>query len=91
MLGSLKEQLFCLRGIAVPFDDPGSDPGHGAVTATLRNGAPQFGKGLLPFQVVQKGVQGNRAGVIDDLGIFRAEQEPGGVHGVGIEKGKCRQ
>ena len=29
--------------------------------------------------------------MIDDLGIFRAEQEPGGVHGVGIEKRECRQ
>ena len=29
--------------------------------------------------------------MIDDLGIFRAEQEPGGVHSVGIEKGECRQ
>ena len=91
MLGSLEKQILCLQGIAVPFDDPGSDPGHGAVAATLRNGAPQFGKGLFPFQVVQKGVQGNRAGVIDDPGIFRAEQEPGGIHGVGIEKRECRQ
>ena len=91
LLGSLEEQLFCLRGIAVPFDDPGSDPGHGAVTAPLGNGAPQFSKGLFLFQVVQKGIQGNRAGMIDDLGIFRAEQEPGGIHGVGIEEWKCRQ
>ena len=29
--------------------------------------------------------------MIDDLGIFRAEQEPGGIHGVGIEKRECRQ
>ena len=91
MLGSLEEQLFCLRGIAVPFDDPGSDPGHGAVTASLRNGAPHVGKSLFVLQVIQKGIQGNRSRMIDDLGIFRAEQEPGGIHGVGIEEWKCRQ
>lgn len=29
--------------------------------------------------------------MIDDLRILRAEQEPGDIHGVGIEKRKCRQ
>lgn len=29
--------------------------------------------------------------MVDDLRIFRAEQEPGDIHGVGIEKWKCRQ
>ena len=52
---------------------------------------PHVGKSLFVLQVIQKGIQGNRAGMIDDLGIFRAEQEPGGVHGVGIEKRECRQ
>ena len=29
--------------------------------------------------------------MIDDLRILRAEQKPGDIHGVGIEKGKCFQ
>ena len=91
LLGSLEKENLCLWGIAVSLDDPGSDPGHGAVTAALRNGAPHVGKSLFVLQVIQKGIQGNRSRMIDDLGIFRAEQEPGGVHGVGIEKRECRQ
>lgn len=86
LLGGLQEQVLCLRRIAVPLDDSGTDLRHGAVAAAFGNGAPKVCKSLLVFPVIQKRIQRNCTGVIDHLGVLRAEQKPCGIRGIGIEE-----
>ena len=60
-------------GIPIPFYDLCSDPGQGAVAATLGDGVSHAGESLLVLQVIQKFIQRGYTGVIDDLRILRAE------------------
>lgn len=92
MLGGLQEQVLCLRRIAVPLDDFGTDLRHGAVAAAFGNGVPKVCKSLLIFPVIQKRIQRDRTGMVDDLRIFRAKQKPCGIRGIGIEEREhCQQ
>ena len=45
---------------------------------------------MFAVHLIQKVIQGDGAGMIEYLRIPRAEQEPGGVHGVSIKKRECR-
>lgn len=90
-LGGLQKQVLCLRRIAVPLDDSGSDLRHGAVAAAFWNGSLKAGKHLLIFPVVQKCIQRDRTGMADHLRIFRAKQKPCGIRGIGIEERKYQQ
>ena len=92
LLGGLQEQVLCLRRIAVPLDDFGTDLRHGAVAAAFGNGVPKVCKSLLIFPVIQKRIQRDRTGMVDDLRIFRAKQKPCGIRGIGIEEREhCQQ
>ena len=88
----MQEQVLCLRRIAVPLDDFGTDLRHGAVAAAFGNGVPKVCKSLLIFPVIQKRIQRDRTGMVDDLRIFRAKQKPCGIRGIGIEEREhCQQ
>lgn len=45
---------------------------------------------LFAVHLIQKVIQGDGAGMIEYLGIPRAEQKPGGIQRIGIKKRESR-
>ncbi len=73
---------------SVSFDDPCADPAHGTVAVAFRNSGFQLGKSLLTLVLLQKGIEGDGAGMEHHLRILCADEETGGIHGSRIEERK---